>query len=58
MQEKDNICSLINYDCPNKSSDDAHCKIIDGHCCFILEKTETGKHWYVRKERWYEKYYK
>lgn len=52
------LCSLSPYaeNCPFLSEDKQHCTSSDTKCSFRKEqKTQTA---YVRKERWYEKYYK
>ena len=55
---------ICNFDsdlyCPNRLSDHIHCND-NIQCSFCVEETkaqERNPKGYVRKERWYEKYYK
>lgn len=47
------VCTL-DYPCPYKNEND--CGYVDSKCCFKRMDKERTK--YVRKERWYEKYYR
>lgn len=55
------ICKLdSDLDCPYRLEDKMHCNNND-QCSFCMverEEYEYNSKGYVRKERWYEKYYK
>lgn len=55
MPENNAPCTL-KTSCPFKSSE-KRCQLANNHCSYRKEEAPaTDK--YVRKERWYEKYYK
>ena len=52
------VCELhVGAECEYLADDGHHCR---GNCCcaFCEEENRQAKEKYVRKERWYEKYYK
>lgn len=57
----DYICKLDgDLECPNRLPDNIHCNnnINCGFCVEEAKPQEYKPKGYVRKERWYEKYYK
>ena len=58
----DYICKLdSDLECPSKSPDNIHCNNNNTKCVFCVEEVKPQEYkpkGYIRKERWYEKYYK
>ena len=44
--------------CPNYDRDNKQCTTENTVCCFARKEEEANKDKYVRKEKWFEKYYK
>lgn len=57
--EEQYICTLVGFTCPQKSADGTACESGNTKCGFIKSKNDIiQEKRYVRKERWYKKYYK
>lgn len=57
--DKTYVCNLgaeLNGKCPHRTEDGVHCT--EGQGCSFCSEEDIPDKGYVRKDRWYEQYYK